>query len=240
MKNILLLLALFACLNTQAQERHPINRVSAGILKTAYATSEMMEGAGVAYKGWDQLLNVVYNELRETMKPTTFAALRDAQRAWIQFRDAEFQTIQQIYYGEMEGTMWRPVAVDQRTKIVRQRAEFLLEQYELLTMTYERVPKTIKKLWRVTNLDIEARIDIREDLTSVWYDLEDEEYQVKFYRLTTNCSGDEAAPSSKTIEFFPMGENEKSQCYFIENLDTKNVQLRAVDSDEVLKMKTRQ
>ena len=102
------------------------------------------------------------------------------------------------------------------------------------------IPKTIKKLWRVTNLENEARINIREDLTSVWYDLEDEEYQVKFYRLTTNCTDDEAALSSKTIEFFPMGESDKSQCYYIENLDTKNVQLRAVDSNAVLKLKTRQ
>ena len=38
---------------------------------------------------WDERLNARYAELEETLEPEVFAALREAQRAWIAWRDAE-------------------------------------------------------------------------------------------------------------------------------------------------------
>lgn len=38
---------------------------------------------------WDDRLNTLYGQLRETMDDETMFALRDAQRAWVNFRDTE-------------------------------------------------------------------------------------------------------------------------------------------------------
>ncbi|HHS83077.1 MAG TPA: DUF1311 domain-containing protein [Devosia sp.] len=38
---------------------------------------------------WDKLLNDNYSRLRSALSPELFSALRDAQRAWITYRDAK-------------------------------------------------------------------------------------------------------------------------------------------------------
>jgi uncharacterized protein YecT (DUF1311 family) len=52
-------------------------------------TQGMVECAGAAYQSWDDALNEVYGELMDTLGEEQAAALRDAQRKWIAFRDAD-------------------------------------------------------------------------------------------------------------------------------------------------------
>lgn len=52
-------------------------------------TQGMVECAGAAYQSWDEALNEVYGELMDTLDETQAASLRDAQRKWIAFRDAD-------------------------------------------------------------------------------------------------------------------------------------------------------
>lgn len=56
---------------------------------------------------WDEYLNRDYAALRERLDAPVFAGLRDAQRKWIAFRDANCALPHAIYEG---GSMARPIA----------------------------------------------------------------------------------------------------------------------------------
>ena len=49
------------------------------------------------------------------------AALLAAQRKWIEYRDLEFK-FQSALYATMEGTMYQPMAVNDRMEVVKKRA----------------------------------------------------------------------------------------------------------------------
>lgn len=51
-------------------------------------TIGMTECMGRETAWWDSQLNVHYASLKESLGPDLFASLRDAQRAWIAYRDA--------------------------------------------------------------------------------------------------------------------------------------------------------
>lgn len=53
------------------------------------STQGMIECAGAAYQSWDDALNEVYDGLMDTLDADQKAALRDSQRKWIAFRDAD-------------------------------------------------------------------------------------------------------------------------------------------------------
>lgn len=70
---------------------------------------------------WDQLLNANYGTLRSDMEGEAFTALRDAQRAWIAFRDAECAfrytfwregTIRSLFYGSCRLDLTARRAID--------------------------------------------------------------------------------------------------------------------------------
>jgi len=55
---------------------------------------------------WDQLLNSRFAQLKHNLEPSPFAALQDAQRKWIAFKDADCQYIYDHQFGE--GSMRLP------------------------------------------------------------------------------------------------------------------------------------
>jgi uncharacterized protein YecT (DUF1311 family) len=71
-------------------------RSTLGTTQCAYA-----EGAW-----WDMLLNARYQSLREDLSPSLFETLRDAQRAWIAFRDADCQVRYDFWEG---GSIRNPI-----------------------------------------------------------------------------------------------------------------------------------
>ena len=70
---------------------------------------------------WDKELNRIYKELMKRLDKHQQTALKEAQRNWIKYRDAEYQAIGQIIQ-RLEGTMWLPVPSARLYKINRQRA----------------------------------------------------------------------------------------------------------------------
>ncbi len=78
---------------------------------------------------WDKELNRIYNELMKRLDKHQETALKEAQRNWIKYRDAEYQAISQIIQG-LEGTMWLPVPSARLYKINRQRAIELKDYLE--------------------------------------------------------------------------------------------------------------
>lgn len=73
-------------------------------------------------KEWDKVLNIYYKELKANLSKEGKQALLNAQREWIKMRDKEFAFIDQLYLGEMEGTMFYPMAQSAKADFIKIRA----------------------------------------------------------------------------------------------------------------------
>lgn len=71
-------------------QRHPIDlQLEHDLSQNAVTTADMREAQGKAYTSWDKELNREYKELMALLSDDEKNALRQAQRAWLAFRDAE-------------------------------------------------------------------------------------------------------------------------------------------------------
>ena len=95
------------------------------------STSGMTDCNEKEYSAWDSELNKNYNALMKILSEKQKVALKASQVQWIKFRDLEFATSGAIY-NEMDGTMYIPMSVASRTRVVRDRALQLLAYYRLL------------------------------------------------------------------------------------------------------------
>ena len=69
---------------------HPIDaELEKEMDQSGGVTVKMLNAQSTAYESWDKLLNREYKELMTILSPEEKVRLRDAQRAWISFRDAE-------------------------------------------------------------------------------------------------------------------------------------------------------
>jgi uncharacterized protein YecT (DUF1311 family) len=77
-----------------------------------------------AYDAWDQQLNVVYRALMEKLDPASKTLLRDAQRQWLAYRDAD-RTFQGGPWTEDKGTIMRIILNSAAVDRVRTRTQAL-------------------------------------------------------------------------------------------------------------------
>jgi uncharacterized protein YecT (DUF1311 family) len=117
--------------HSQNQKKHPIERALEACIDKDSSTAGMTNCADKALESWDKELNRVYNELARKLDPEGKLALKAAQSEWIKYRDSEYGLIDAVYY-HMEGTMYIPMRVEARTRIVRERSLALEHHLELL------------------------------------------------------------------------------------------------------------
>ena len=98
-----------------------------------YTTSGIIGCEYQAYEDWDKELNRNYKLLMTALDAEGKAKLKAAQISWLSFRDSNFSFIKDIY-GKKQGTMWRPVEVDEKVEIVKGRAIELKKYCELLKL----------------------------------------------------------------------------------------------------------
>ena len=129
----ILLLAHSAFAQTDERD-HPIDVRTIACVDANPSTRGMLECLVVAYSEWDAELNRVYQELVGLVRiddpELDYEAeerLRAAQRAWTEFRDAEFEFLGNIYFRPLGGTMWWVVAAETRVDFIRQRTKELGE-----------------------------------------------------------------------------------------------------------------
>ncbi|MEQ1861962.1 MAG: lysozyme inhibitor LprI family protein [Chthoniobacteraceae bacterium] len=103
------------------ENKHPIDAKVAAIFDKAQSTAAMIDAADKALKLWDAELNRCYGELKKKLKPDAFAALQASQRQWLVFRDAQLKFIGE-FYGQFDGTMYRPMAAHAVMEVTRTRA----------------------------------------------------------------------------------------------------------------------
>jgi len=94
-------------------------------------TAGMVNCSYKAYSLWDKELNANYKHLIDVLPPSKKQQLRNSQKQWLVFRDAEFKTIDSVY-SILDGTMYIPMRVSDRTQIVKARALQLSEYASLI------------------------------------------------------------------------------------------------------------
>ncbi|WP_028669099.1 lysozyme inhibitor LprI family protein [Runella zeae] len=119
-----------ASFSQQTPESHPIDVSLDNCMDKNPSTQGMIGCLDEAYKKWDAELNKNYKALNLQLNATQKAALLASQRKWIEYRDLEFKT-QAAIYQAMEGTMYLPMAVNDRLEIVKKRALTLKSYLEL-------------------------------------------------------------------------------------------------------------
>ena len=80
---------------------------------------------------WDKELNIVYQKIMKVADPVTKNKLRNAQRAWIKFRDSE---VEKSYYTNNPngGSMGILFSLNTAAKLTEERAVQLAEMYDSL------------------------------------------------------------------------------------------------------------
>ena len=82
-------------------------------------------------KEWDKELNIVYQKIMKVADPVTKNKLRNAQRAWIKFRDSE---VEKSYYTNNPngGSMGVLFSLNTAAKLTEERTIQLAEIYDAL------------------------------------------------------------------------------------------------------------
>jgi uncharacterized protein YecT (DUF1311 family) len=119
---------LLAASLTMAQD-HAIDAELDAAMEEAMTTADQMEAVGRAIEKWDAALNASYRDLHGELPAPVFARVKDAQRAWIAFRDKEAAALDAAYQA-MPGTMYLPMHAMHRMMLVKHRALELADMLE--------------------------------------------------------------------------------------------------------------
>ena len=92
----------------------------------------MIACMNTAAEEWDAELNKNYKLLMAELSEGEKDLLRNSQRQWIAFRDAEMKFVSTTYGGKM-GTIWREMAAGEHYEIIKKRAIELRTYYQTIT-----------------------------------------------------------------------------------------------------------
>jgi uncharacterized protein YecT (DUF1311 family) len=133
---LLIMVAATVGLSTFAQSnaRYPIDvQLELCLQDTAgRSTAGMRQCCYAAMEAWVEEMNKGYQTLLASLKPEGQAALREAQRAWLTYRDKQFELTNEIYMSEMQGTMYHVVATNNNMELVKERALHLKTMLDAL------------------------------------------------------------------------------------------------------------
>ncbi len=102
---------------------HPTDRVYNHCVDApeVESTAGMISCAQLGLEAWDETLNDYYQRLEDKLSREEFTKLRDAQRAWLKFRDAELNFMGD-FYTNLDGSMYRMIAANHALELTRDRA----------------------------------------------------------------------------------------------------------------------
>jgi len=111
--------------------KHPIDDWLTGCMEKDPSTRGMNNCLGQAYEKWDLELNRVYQDLSGRLGVEARRVLREAQRAWIAFRDRELAWLAR-FYGGLDGTMYANMLAADRVDLVKRRVLELASYLDVL------------------------------------------------------------------------------------------------------------
>ena len=110
------------------------------------STAGQVECTDRARQRWNGEMNQDYRRLADHLAPKTKTLLRDAQRRWLQYRDADRLLIDAVY--ELtKGTMYAPMQAYSHLRLVRERSLVIKSYFTVLTNSKARqdLPSTSKE-----------------------------------------------------------------------------------------------
>jgi uncharacterized protein YecT (DUF1311 family) len=132
---LLLVLILFILpvkgFSEEKEKKHPIDVwLEKCMEKENYTTAGMLNCSSQALDKWDKELNRVYKELIKKLSPEEKELLKQSQRQWIKFRDAEFKWISGLYLGIGTNIPLEKMSI--MLDIVKERVKMLEEYLDLV------------------------------------------------------------------------------------------------------------
>ena len=134
-KILCLCLAFSASFSAQgAEDKDPIEIQMEAAMELHGSTGGQVDALTAAQEKWEAKLNAIYKSLKQKMQPDEFAAIQQAQRAWITYRDKQLLSYESTY-GKMDGTMWVPMHAYAVMNLAKKRVQ---ELQSLLDLVEER------------------------------------------------------------------------------------------------------
>ena len=109
-----------------------IERIVAKRIEADYSTMGTTEAVSDGTEAYDKLMNKYYNKLLKLLKPEDKKVLIAAQKAWLQFRDAEFKLIGIMGKDEYSGggSIQSNIAVDTYSELIVKRTVDIFNYYD--------------------------------------------------------------------------------------------------------------
>jgi uncharacterized protein YecT (DUF1311 family) len=120
---ILVALALVVAAPPLRAETAPAEGASEETCNDAKSTTEIVQCLATQTAIWDRRLNTAYQKLLASLPPRQRERLRNAQRLWVQFRDANC-----AYFASGQGSITRIEAGQCMLRLTAARAQELEEQ----------------------------------------------------------------------------------------------------------------
>ncbi|PKL48565.1 MAG: hypothetical protein CVV42_08820 [Candidatus Riflebacteria bacterium HGW-Riflebacteria-2] len=119
-----------------AEELHPIDREVNRLMEADESTNGQIQALAKGYELWDAELNSAYKELMQAYSNNEKlkATLKEAQLAWIKYRDASFKHFEEVCTSK-DGSMYRVFLAHDRMDFVKSRALELRAMYGSFTET---------------------------------------------------------------------------------------------------------
>lgn len=104
--------------------RQDLDTRLANCQQQAVSTLDNIQCYEAASKAWDSELNKQYRLLLAGQSSEAQAALKNAQRAWISYRDSYFLAMNR-FYQQQQGTVWVLVASESKLNVIKEKARDL-------------------------------------------------------------------------------------------------------------------
>jgi uncharacterized protein YecT (DUF1311 family) len=110
------------------------------------STASQVDCTNQASQRWDDEMNKDYHRLADRLPPKAQTLLQDAQRRWLQYRDAD-QLLIDAVYEVTKGTMYAPMQAYSHLRLVRERSLVLKSYFTVLTYPNARkdLPRASKE-----------------------------------------------------------------------------------------------
>lgn len=120
---------------SQDTEQHPIDirNQACHDIDSNQTTLGMMQCEWLAYQEWEVEMNHYYDLLIDTLSNSADSLLISSQQDWELYLKSEKNFSSNLYYSEMQGTMWRIINAQNLKDIMKQRALVLKDYYETFT-----------------------------------------------------------------------------------------------------------
>lgn len=115
----------------EESEEHLIEKALNDCLEKDSSTHGMIGCFDKATKAWDEELNRIYGKLKPLLSEAEQAQLKDAEKKWLAYRDAELKVLGAVY-DKMDGTMYQPMRVNSAMNLTQDRAMQLKSYLDLL------------------------------------------------------------------------------------------------------------